>query len=226
MKFGSDYRGMGQYMTMGIQMVVVTIVGAGIGYWLDKRTGREPLFLILFFLLGAFAVFFVAVSVWAVRKLKPDLLTKAIPLNEDALQPESLAALLPAGSAILPFLLLIMATLRLQLANPSPVFGLALLLTVLLLGLTRMIDNGALPMVAFAVMKGAPLAALLQRTSELLGKRPWGIGLLGFAAANWASPQTPAPGYAFAAAIFWLFCFSMSRYSIYTERRLHTGHKR
>lgn len=45
---------MGQYMTMGIQMVVVTIVGAGIGYWLDKRTGREPLFLILFFLLGAF----------------------------------------------------------------------------------------------------------------------------------------------------------------------------
>jgi len=39
-------------------------------------------------------------------------------------------------------------------------------------------------MVAFAVMKGAPLAALLQRTSELLGKRPWGIGLLGFRAAG------------------------------------------
>ena len=40
-------------MALGIQMVVVTIVGAGIGYWLDKRTGREPLFLILFFFLGA-----------------------------------------------------------------------------------------------------------------------------------------------------------------------------
>ena len=53
-----------------------------------------------------------------------------------------------------------------------------------------------------------------------------GIVQLGFADANWASPQTPATGYAFAAAIFWLFCFSMSRYSIYTERRLHTGHKR
>ena len=44
---------MGQYMALGIQMVVVTVVGAGIGYWLDKRTGNEPLFLIVFFLLGA-----------------------------------------------------------------------------------------------------------------------------------------------------------------------------
>jgi NAD(P)H-dependent flavin oxidoreductase YrpB (nitropropane dioxygenase family) len=41
--------------------------------------------------------------------------------------------------------------------------------------------GGALPMVAFAVMKGPPLEELLKRTAELLGKRPWGIGLLGFA---------------------------------------------
>ena len=103
-----------------------------------------------FFLLGAFAVFFVAVSVWAVRKLKPDLLTKAIPLNEDSLQPENLAALLPACSAILPFLLLIMATLRLPLANPSPVFGLALLLVVLLLGVTKMFSQDWLPAIGLA----------------------------------------------------------------------------
>ena len=41
--------------------------------------------------------------------------------------------------------------------------------------------DGALPMVAFAVLKGKPLEELLQRTAELLGGRPWGIGLLGFA---------------------------------------------
>ena len=41
--------------------------------------------------------------------------------------------------------------------------------------------GGALPMLAFAVMKGRALEELLTRTSELLGKRPWGIGLLGFA---------------------------------------------
>jgi len=100
-----------------------------------------------FFLLGAFAVFFVAVSVWAVRKLKPGLLGKAVDLNEDMAQPENLAALLPACSATLPFLLLIMATLRLPLANPSPVFGLALLLTVLLLGVAKLFSQDWLPLI-------------------------------------------------------------------------------
>jgi general L-amino acid transport system permease protein len=53
-----------------------------------------------------------------------------------------------------------------------------------------------------------------------------GIVQLGFSDANWAGPNIPATGYAFAALVFWLFCFGMSRYSIYTERRLHTGHRR
>lgn len=33
-------------------------------------------------------------------------------------------------------------------------------------------------------------------------------------------------GYVFAAAVYWIFCFGMSRYSMRLERRLHTGHKR
>lgn len=53
-----------------------------------------------------------------------------------------------------------------------------------------------------------------------------GIVITGFADAKWASPQTGATGYFTAAAIFWVFCFSMSRYSQYVERRLNTGHKR
>lgn len=43
---------------------------------------------------------------------------------------------------------------------------------------------------------------------------------------TWATPQTAKTGYVFAAAIFWAFCFSMSRYSQYMERRLDTGHRR
>jgi general L-amino acid transport system permease protein len=43
---------------------------------------------------------------------------------------------------------------------------------------------------------------------------------------TWATPQTAKTGYVFAAAIFWMFCFGMSRYSLYMERRLDTGHKR
>jgi ATP synthase protein I len=54
MKAGPDISGMGRYMAVGIQMVVVTAAMAAIGYWLDKKTGREPLFLIVFFFLGAF----------------------------------------------------------------------------------------------------------------------------------------------------------------------------
>ena len=47
-----------------------------------------------------------------------------------------------------------------------------------------------------------------------------------FADANWASPQTPISGLVFAGFVFWAFCFSMSRYSQFMERRLDTGHKR
>ncbi|MBO0904761.1 amino acid ABC transporter permease [Jiella sonneratiae] len=48
----------------------------------------------------------------------------------------------------------------------------------------------------------------------------------GFNDPSWITPSTPATGLVFAAFVYWLFCFSMSRYSIYTERRLDTGHKR
>lgn len=43
---------------------------------------------------------------------------------------------------------------------------------------------------------------------------------------TWATPYTSHTGYLFAAMVFWAFCFSMSRYSIFMERRLDTGHKR
>ncbi|MBK8082997.1 MAG: amino acid ABC transporter permease [Devosia sp.] len=43
---------------------------------------------------------------------------------------------------------------------------------------------------------------------------------------NWFSPTQAVTGYIFAALIYWVFCFSMSRYSMFMERRLNTGHKR
>ncbi|WP_436641165.1 amino acid ABC transporter permease [Microbaculum sp. FT89] len=43
---------------------------------------------------------------------------------------------------------------------------------------------------------------------------------------TWSTPTQSHTGYMFAAMVFWVFCFSMSRYSIYMEKRLHTGHRR
>ncbi|WP_315920482.1 amino acid ABC transporter permease [Mesorhizobium sp. SP-1A] len=53
-----------------------------------------------------------------------------------------------------------------------------------------------------------------------------GVVRQNFSDAAWASPQTPASGLVFAALVFWLFCFGMSRYSMFMERRLDTGYKR
>ncbi len=53
-----------------------------------------------------------------------------------------------------------------------------------------------------------------------------GIVRASFADANWVSSVTPLTGLVFAGFVFWLFCFSMSRYSGFIERRLDTGHKR
>jgi uncharacterized membrane protein len=105
---------------------------------------------VAFFLLGAFAVFFVAASLWLVRKFKPEALKTGIQFNNGPKTPEEVAALLPACAVVLPFLLLIMATLRLRLADPSPVFGLALLLVVMLLGVTRLFLLDWMPAIGLA----------------------------------------------------------------------------
>ena len=46
----------------------------------------------------------------------------------------------------------------------------------------------------------------------------------GFKDANWVGVEIS--GYAFCAMVYWVICFSMSRYSMYLERKLHTGHKK
>jgi general L-amino acid transport system permease protein len=44
-----------------------------------------------------------------------------------------------------------------------------------------------------------------------------------FADPNWATPVTLFTGFAFAGLIYFTICFAMSRYALYTERRLSTG---
>ncbi|WP_103332044.1 amino acid ABC transporter permease [Pseudotabrizicola formosa] len=53
-----------------------------------------------------------------------------------------------------------------------------------------------------------------------------GIVQAGIADANWLSASVTKTGYVFAAMGFWILCFSLSRYSMYLERRLGLGASR
>ncbi|MEZ0386950.1 MAG: DUF2339 domain-containing protein [Verrucomicrobium sp.] len=103
-----------------------------------------PGFLVI---LCGFAVVFMAASCFLARRVlahQPDK------INDRDLMPDSLAQWLPVCSAVLPFLLLIMASLVVDTTNPAPIFGAALLLTVFLLGLTKFSGIASLPPAALA----------------------------------------------------------------------------
>jgi general L-amino acid transport system permease protein len=46
-----------------------------------------------------------------------------------------------------------------------------------------------------------------------------------FADPVWATPSTLFTGFAFAGMIYWVFCFGMSRYSLFVEHRLNAHHR-
>ena len=122
-------------------LIVLVLTLAALGELIGKIPADLTGLAESFFLLGAFSIIFVGVGIWLARKFKSDKLT------DDFTAPASVAAQLPSFATVLPFLLLIMATQRLPLANPSPVFGLALLLVALLLGVTRFFSLDWLPAV-------------------------------------------------------------------------------
>src|SRR5207248_9453800 len=96
--------------------------------------------------------FFAAVS-WPCSRLMATV-SRAPNLFGNITDPANLSVQLPALSATLPFLLLIMVALQLPLANPSPVFGLGLLLVILLLGMSEIFSLDLLPAVALVSVLG------------------------------------------------------------------------
>jgi hypothetical protein len=87
-------------------------------------------------LTAGFAVFFVAAAVWAMRRFGDE--------TEDSPALVPWLAHLPGASAALPFVLLVLLAGRLQPADPSAIFGVALLLDALVLGLCVVARQGAL----------------------------------------------------------------------------------
>jgi uncharacterized membrane protein len=103
--------------------------------------------------LACFSIFFFVAFNWACRRLVPPG-TRAPNLFGNITDPANLSVQLPALSATLPFLLLIMVALQLPLTNPSPVFGLALLLVILLLGVSEIFLLDLVPAVALVCVLG------------------------------------------------------------------------
>jgi hypothetical protein len=129
-----------------VAIVLVLTLGAT-GLWMFHVPATIAASTPLLLVIGGFALLFFAAGIFLSRRFA-DKLTGAKPILSGALGDPR--AQIPAFSALLPFLLLIMMTQRLPLANPSPAFGLALLLVVLVLGLSRLLALEWLPACALA----------------------------------------------------------------------------
>ena len=131
-------------------LLVLLLTFGVVGGWIFRIPATLTGLPSLLFLLGIFAVFFLIASVWASHRVLGDSLSIRGNLLGNIGLPGNFAVQLPALSAILPFLLLIMVTLRLPVANPSSIFALAFLLIVLLLGMAKILALDVLPAVALA----------------------------------------------------------------------------
>jgi len=101
----------------------LTLTVITVGMWLFLRLPSTASISLAPFLavLGGFSLLFIGVGSWLAKR-RPQA---------------AFGGALPVSAAVMPFVLLIAATLHLKVANPSPMFGLALLLTAFMLGLAR-----------------------------------------------------------------------------------------
>lgn len=144
--------------------LVVTLVA--MTFWLLRLDiGASPwLFL---FTLGGFALVFAAAGSLLAFRLRR---MTGYQRKDGADWLTSLEGLLPMASAALPFILLILATHRLHLVNPTPVFTLGVLLSLGLLVLMRLSSLPALGMAALICMWLLELSWLERHFDP---SRPW-----------------------------------------------------
>lgn len=145
-------------VAFGLALVTLSVVGilfalvvtAGVGlFWLlqlpAELSGLPEMLLVI----GGMAAVFTAAGVFLGRVIVARNPSGEVADGSGFLpagwSPAEVQRQIPALSAVLPFLLLVVVTTRLPLASPAPVFGLALGLVVLLLGLTRMFSLSWLP---------------------------------------------------------------------------------
>jgi len=153
-------------------VLILTLVATGMCLFQVQASALLPPSLLL--ILGIYSVFFFAAGLWLSRRLAGRL-GDADPRFAGWFG--QAPGEIPAFSALLPFLLLIMVCTRLAVPDPSAVFALGLLLVVLVLGLTRIMMAEWLPACALA---GMAALELVWHSGHFLAARP-GIPLLWYA---------------------------------------------
>lgn len=124
-------------LAVGVVLVLTLFATAVCLFRVPATLAVEPSLLLV---IGAFAVFFFAAGLWLARRLGDRLGGEAgTPLAGVLGGPRTQ---LPAFASVLPFLLLVLVCGRLAVPDPTPVFGLGLLLVILTLGLTVLLRRG------------------------------------------------------------------------------------
>ena len=162
--------------------MVLTFLAAGI--WLMRWPMEAGGGGALVTMLGTFAVFFAGMGVFLRRWLQ----RRAVAQGDrggvaGSLKAEAVAMGIPVYAGVMPFLLLILATGVVPLPQPGLVFGLAALLSLMLLGFARLLSQGVIPLVAAGCVVALEIAwqgTNLRRGIEPLGILAWygGFGAL------------------------------------------------
>ena len=175
-------------------VLVLTLAATGLSIFRVPVTAGIDFSLLL--IIGGFAVFFFAASLWLARKLGSKVAAADRQLSAIFGDPRSQ---LPAFASLLPFLLLIMACARLSVPDPSAVFGLGLLLVVLTLGLMRILlhdgQNGRGEWLPACALAGVAALEIMWHTSHF----------------DHASAGAPLVWYAGFYAVFAIFPFLFRR---------------
>ncbi|MEI9892489.1 MAG: DUF2339 domain-containing protein [Chthoniobacter sp.] len=163
-----------------VAALVLTLIATGL--WLAQTPVENPQLGGLLTVIAGFAALFCGASVFLQKRIRA-----RAPADADASLEREALDHLPAISAAVPFVLLVSAVQRLHPENPSPIFGVGLLLVVVILGLARWSQTVALPPVALLCAALLEYCWYFDFPSAPTGWMPLGWSL-GFSAVIFAFP--------------------------------------
>ncbi|MEW6156293.1 MAG: DUF2339 domain-containing protein [Verrucomicrobiota bacterium] len=140
------------FLAMGVALVLTILL---VAVWVLQTPADVMQVPQLIAVIGGFAFFFFISAIFLARRQeRSDGERSRWPLGTPAPFSDEAARQLPSMAAALPFVLLMLASGRLPLENPSAIFGLALLLVLMQLGMVWMTGLDALALLALGSVVG------------------------------------------------------------------------